>query len=88
MWDLIVSDPDHCLSFYFGTISNSLRIYTCHVFLQVSSKLSSNVGCFSIQEQVTLRLIDLSGQISNPSEILCLYWLLSANITKIQTGYS
>ena len=23
MWDLIVSVPDHCLSFYFGKTSNS-----------------------------------------------------------------
>ena len=35
MWDLIVSVPDHCLSFYFGLISFSTRIFT-NIKYQVS----------------------------------------------------
>ena len=31
MWDLIVSVPDHCLSFYFSVIGNGIPLIT--VFL-------------------------------------------------------
>ena len=30
MWDLIVSVPDHCLSFYFDTHMGKLLIYCIH----------------------------------------------------------
>ena len=34
MWDLIVSVPDHCLSFYFAF---GLAIYRCHAGLSCTS---------------------------------------------------
>ena len=51
MWDLIVSVPDHCLSFYFDLLYNLLRIalwpyvgkelspwhFTCAVFILLPS---------------------------------------------------
>ena len=40
MWDLIVSVPDHCLSFYFKTSINSSP-WTCkHVVIKISKFVS------------------------------------------------
>ena len=42
MWDLIVSVPDHCLSFYFGLI-------TVNVFLFLNFQLTSaSLGSISV----------------------------------------
>ena len=32
MWDLIVSVPDHCLSFYFSSLTTLLPVLTCFIF--------------------------------------------------------
>ena len=32
MWDLIISVPDHCLSFYFVSVHRSLEIITMKTF--------------------------------------------------------
>ena len=30
MWDLIVSVPDHCLSFYFSVVKAGQSLFACH----------------------------------------------------------
>ena len=54
MWDLIVSVPDHCLSFYFSSKHNpSLRIRqlqgSCYVYIIIFMRLV-------IVEQITLQV--------------------------------
>ena len=36
MWDLIVSVPDHCLSFYFEYNINIMRQSSCLVFVPIT----------------------------------------------------
>ena len=39
MWDLIVSVPDHCLSFYFDNVSNEMLKYSTTTLLPCLHKL-------------------------------------------------
>ena len=36
MWDLIISVPDHCLSFYLGDILFLPRLSVCHKIVSLS----------------------------------------------------
>ena len=60
MWDLIVSVPDRCLSFYFATYSSSSLRYTGFVFRCIArvnslfySTISSNEPAHEIMVLIT-----------------------------------
>ena len=51
MWDLIVSVPDHCLSFYFTRETNAFQFFICqmtspNVFTNVATLYLSDVYRF------------------------------------------
>ena len=62
MWDLIVSVPDHCLSFYFFILIYSLVSSTlcllfvasvCHFMIDQNSLLSTHEGALYLSRLMT-----------------------------------
>ena len=73
MWDLIVSVPDHCLSFYFEAVVKSTKVRF------QTTKPCSNHGIHVLFEQgfylIHICLVDWS--ISNFRGVWCTFSLLS-----------
>ena len=51
MWDLIVSVPDHCFSFYFSCIDNAFRIwsFSADFYFDIKTPKKKNMHYFCVR---------------------------------------